>query len=354
MKKKKYITIFLHILFWILVITISYLALSQRVKMFRIGGKTQIIMIRDIFVLYVILMGVPWMAIMGYSNIFWWIPKYLKPPNIIKYVLVISIVFSITLLIEIGISIVVIEHQAKQVLAGNYSLLWAEITLHIIIFIISFSYKLFLDQASDQKIKQRLREEKLATELGFLKAQINPHFLFNTLNNLFSMARKFEDQSVANSIAKLSHLMRYMLYETNVAYISLDKEIDYIQNYIQLQKLRIAEDDDIHINFEIKGETHLKSVPPMLLIPFVENAFKHGISLENKSKIDIYLSVNKDSWSFRVENTVNILSKNNKSDDAHIGLENVKKRLLLLYPNKHTIDIQEVNGVFIAQMHLNT
>jgi len=220
--------------------------------------------------------------------------------------------------------------------------------IFFITFLIFIATALKLMKASIQQrmLVQRIKAKHLQTELDLLKSQINPHFLFNTLNNLFSMARNQKDQSTANGIAKLSHLMRYMIYESNVEAISLNKEIDQINNFIELQKLRFSEDDDINIVFDIEGNIDSKRIPPMLLVPFIENAFKHGISIKNPSSIEINLTVENQKLQFTIKNTVHKLTQMNNNEDSKIGLKNVKRRLELLYPDSHELKIHNDNKNF--------
>jgi hypothetical protein len=205
------------------------------------------------------------------------------------------------------------------------------------------------------KLQLQLHEAKAKqykAELDLLKFQVNPHFFFNTLNNLFSMARKHEDQSTAKGIAKLSHLMRYMIYDCNTDKIELEKEIEQIRNFIELQKLRFSKDDTVKINFNISGNTSQVRITPMLLIPFVENAFKHGVSLKKYSPIDINLFVENSTLLFSVKNNINKLIKGRDDRTSGIGLNNVKKRLQLLYPHKHTLSISDTNDEFEVKLQI--
>jgi len=192
---------------------------------------------------------------------------------------------------------------------------------------------------------QELQEQKTKAELELLKSQVNPHFLFNTLNTLFSMSSMKGDEETAEGISKLSELMRYMIYETKVDKTSLDKEIEHIRNFIELQKLRFSGKDDMEIIFSIKGETKEKVIPPMLLIPFIENAFKFGFSIQQKSIIEIGLKVENEELIFMVKNTIN-KKKVKKDEHSGAGISNVKKRLELLYPDSHKLEIFKDDNYF--------
>ncbi|MCP4725684.1 MAG: hypothetical protein GY863_11640 [bacterium] len=188
---------------------------------------------------------------------------------------------------------------------------------------------------------QEIRSKQTKTELDLLKSQINPHFLFNTLNNLFSMARKDKDSKTADGIAKLAHILRYMLYESNVDETGLDKEIEQINSFIELQKLRFSEDDDIKIDFWIDGPVETVKIPPMLLMPFVENAFKHSISLHAATSVEFHIKISERKLTFSAKNTINRSRQETDNDLPGIGLTNIKRRLELLYPDNHELVISD-------------
>lgn len=190
----------------------------------------------------------------------------------------------------------------------------------------------------DRNSQRDLEQEKLRAELTALKHQVNPHFLFNVLNSLYGLAFRNDDEPTAEGIAKLSLLMRYMLYESNDAEVLLEKEIEYLENYISLQKLRL--DDRTELLFEVKGTVVGKSIAPMLLIPFVENAFKFGISTAKKSFVHIILTISQDALVFETHNSIHEVNIPVEDGIGGIGLENVRKRLELLYPGKYTL----ING----------
>jgi two-component system LytT family sensor kinase len=217
--------------------------------------------------------------------------------------------------------------------------------------LITTSFKVLTDSVKQRFLMQQIEAKQVQTELRLLKAQINPHFLFNTLNNLFGMARK-QDPQTADGISGLSHLMRYMIYESNVEFINLEKEIQQINRLIELQKLRFTQDDDIQINFSIDGEVSKVQIPPMLLIPFVENAFKHGISLVTPSYVRISLNLDKDKLEFSVKNSKHSRFENKEDIGEGIGLKNVSRRLELLYPEKHELAISDGEKEFEVRLVL--
>jgi LytS/YehU family sensor histidine kinase len=219
------------------------------------------------------------------------------------------------------------------------------------IVMIATSLKVVKRSISERFLLQEIKAKQVQTELELLKTQINPHFLFNTLNNLYGMARK-QEKATADGIARLSHLMRYMIYDSKVDRISLDKEINQIKRLIELQKLRFSKEDKIDIDFKIEGRTKSVLIPPMLMIPFVENAFKHGISLKVPSFIHIQLKVEPEILQLSIRNSCHdTLSRKNEFNSG-IGLQNVKRRLELLYPNSHELSTHKTGDVYEVKLVL--
>ena len=221
----------------------------------------------------------------------------------------------------------------------------------LMIFGISTSATITGQWFDNEKQIKEMENQKLQAELAFLKAQVNPHFLFNMLNNIYTLAYKKSD-ATADAVMKLSHLMRYMIYESNVPLISLEKEVEYLQNYIDLQKMRLSK--DIDVIFSIEGEIENKMISPMLLVPFVENAFKHGVSYVGNSPISINIKVKEDNALLvEVENHINRTSKPGKEPDSGIGLQNTRRRLELLYPGKYHLDIKDDNETYKVILLIN-
>ncbi len=196
---------------------------------------------------------------------------------------------------------------------------------------------------------QRLRIEKQEAELNYLKSQTNPHFLFNTLNNIYSLSRDKSDLA-PESIMRLSKILRFMLYEAGGQYIAIEQELKIMDDYIALERLRY--DETLHINFNYDVEDMKQSMPPLLLIPLVENAFKHGVS-ETRSRpfVDIHLSVNKRILNFVVRNSTDGLPADPLVRE-NIGLSNLRRQLQLLYTD-YSLDIQQDESAFTATLKIN-
>ena len=202
----------------------------------------------------------------------------------------------------------------------------------------------------DRQHQRDLEQEKLRAELTALKHQVNPHFLFNVLNSLYGLAFRNDDEPTAEGIAKLSQLMRYMLYESNDREVPLDRELDYLENYISLQKLRLDEKTDLL--FEVKGDIAGRSIAPMLLIPFVENAFKYGISTAKSSFVHIFLETKDKELRFEVKNSIHVIHSPPKEEYGGIGLKNVRKRLELLYPEQYHLETGPEGNMFRVELIL--
>lgn len=196
---------------------------------------------------------------------------------------------------------------------------------------------------------QRLRIEKQQAELNYLKSQTNPHFLFNTLNNIYSLARDKSDLA-PESILRLSKILRFMLYETSGDYIAIEQELKILSDYIALEGLRY--DDSLHINFNYDVEDMKQALPPLLLIPLVENAFKHGVS-ETRTRpfVDIHLSVNKRQLEFVVKNSTDTYFGDGSLKE-NIGLSNLRRQLELLYLD-YNLSAYQTDSVFTATLKIN-
>lgn len=194
---------------------------------------------------------------------------------------------------------------------------------------------------------QQLRIEKQEAELNYLKSQTNPHFLFNTLNNIYSLARDKSDLA-PESILRLSKILRFMLYETNVSYIAIEQELKIMNDYIALERLRY--DETLRVNFNNDIEDMKQSIPPLLLIPLVENAFKHGVS-ETRSQpfVDVHLSVKNRQLIFVVKNSVEAFTESVKEN---IGLSNLRRQLELLYTD-YKLTVEHQNSIFVATLKIN-
>jgi len=207
------------------------------------------------------------------------------------------------------------------------------------------SSQLMLNQ---EKVAAELKSENLDTELKFLRSQINPHFLFNALNNIYSLALSNSAQT-ADYLVKLSDMLRYNIYESVSKRVRLSKEVDYIKNFISLQKLKDQEYDNVKVNLEdFDGDLLIE---PMLLIPFVENSFKHSKIEDEQGWIHLSLSTGSKSLNFEIGNS-KPQSPHRKDTASGVGLENVRRRLRLLYPDRHLLEITDNEESFNVKLNI--
>jgi two-component system LytT family sensor kinase len=221
-----------------------------------------------------------------------------------------------------------------------------------IFFVISTStaFQLIVDKMKMERQSSARENENLKTELSLLRSQVSPHFMFNVLNNMVSLARKQSDV-LEPSLIKLSSLMRYMLYEADEDKVPLEKETEYLQSYIDLQQQRFGK--NVIINVSLDAPENQYDIEPMLLIPFVENAFKHGTGLISHAQIDINLHTAADKLFFSVQNKFNKTSEEIKDKTSGIGLSNVKRRLNLLYGDDYVLQINKKDDWFVVSLQLN-
>ncbi|MDX2360887.1 MAG: histidine kinase [Crocinitomicaceae bacterium] len=215
-------------------------------------------------------------------------------------------------------------------------------------FLYAIALHLSVDWYFKWKNQQKLEEENTQIKLSMLKAQINPHFLFNVLNNIHSLAHKDADKT-ADSIIKLSEIMRYMLYESEQEKVTLEKEIDHIYSYLNLQKLRLIEQESV--SFKVQGKTDGISIAPLIFIAFVENAFKHG-QKNVKNAIEISINVEGNRLYFQCSNLIRKMSETEERSEGKIGLKNIKRRLELLYENNYTLNIKQDNERFEVELEI--
>lgn len=214
---------------------------------------------------------------------------------------------------------------------------------------LSLGLRVLERQSKIEKMQEEMEKAKLNAELALLKNQISPHFFFNTLNNIYSLIGINTEDS-QSAVLKLSKLMRYLLYESEEGKTKLSNEIEFMNNYIDLMKLRMSEKVNLSVSFPDNYED--RNIPPLLFIPFIENSFKHGLSYRENSFINVDMQVKGDSIVFRCSNSVPGVSKNGTS--GGIGLENIRKRLNLLFPGSHKLSITRSEKQFDVYLEINT
>jgi LytS/YehU family sensor histidine kinase len=229
----------------------------------------------------------------------------------------------------------------------------AFLDFNIVLFILdtaaSLAYRTIADKFQEENLEKERQKENMKTELSFLRSQISPHFMFNVLNNIVALVR-LKSEKLEPTIFKLSALMRYMLYQSDEKKVPLKREVEYLQSYIDLQQLRFG--DKVTVNVEIDVPDGQLEIEPMLLIPFVENAFKHGTTYIASPQIDMELTVRNRQLYFLISNKYSNNTDETKDETSGIGLANVKRRLKLLYGTDHEMMILEKDGWFSVSLQL--
>jgi hypothetical protein len=217
----------------------------------------------------------------------------------------------------------------------------------LLVYFASISIKVMLKFKDDETKEEYIHKERISTELSYLKQQVNPHFLFNTLNNIYSLSIK-NPEITPEAILKVSSILRYTLYKSDKTLALLREEIDIINAYLELQNMRFK--DKLPLKYSIEGEVEEYKVEPFIMLPLVENAIKFGMAGLNESFIIISITIKSDKIKFFISNKINLI----ESDYEHsgIGIKNIKRRLDLVYPNSHEFKITEENGTFSVLLEL--
>ena len=334
---KKYQAVIIHLLVWAFVFSLPYIFSLQWE-----GDRPPTEFARKILVLNIV-MNLFWVTTF-YLNTQFLIPRILYRRNIMVYLVVnVGLLAGILLINRLVFEALLFE--------ASYSIskaLWHNALPFLFFVLIAVAFRSANDRLKLEREAKERESENLKTELSFLRSQISPHFLFNVLNNIVALVR-LKSEELEPTILKLSSLMQYMLYETDEDKALLKSEVDYLRNYIDLQKLRFGK--RLNVNFDVDLMEDWHTIEPMLLIPFVENAFKHGTGMLEDPLIDISLQALDNRLIFTVKNRY--LDEDKAKDKVSgIGLTNVKRRLRLLYGNNHELKIDKSNGWFSVTLKL--
>jgi hypothetical protein len=235
---------------------------------------------------------------------------------------------------ELPVYFTFFEYMLKTVVTGTF------------VSLLSYGWGLTANWFKGEKLRKELETQRIHAELSFLRMQMNPHFLFNSLNSIYSLSLKKSDDT-PEAVLKLSELMRYLLYENEDAdhKVGLAKEIEYLENYIRFQQIRFK--DRLFIDFLIEGDITGKRIVPLLLVPFVENGFKHGVLTDTNYPLQVVLVVQGERLILQVKNKKSL---DNKDFTGGVGLDNVKRRLMLLYPGKHQLTISDGREFYQSEL----
>ena len=284
-----------------------------------------------------------WMGVF-YFNALVLVPRFFYAKKYVLYIA--SVVLSFVVIILLHTTLII------PIIFGRQTFFLRSLQRNLVPFlftvIASAAYEIIYDKFKADATAATLQKENLKTELSFLRSQVSPHFLFNVLNNIVAMVR-LKSEELEPTVLKLSSLLQYMLYESSDEKVLLKNEVDCLHDYIDLQKLRFSSQLQLNMQFDV-GDGW-QSIEPMLLIPFVENAFKHGNVFDEVPEITIKLLAEENTLHFQVKNKYVALDKA-KDKTSGIGLTNVKRRLQLLYPNRHELLIEDKNGFYDVHLKL--
>jgi two-component system, LytTR family, sensor kinase len=336
--RKKWVGISMHILIWLIVFLIPYI-FSANLE----GGHQQDDADRRQFLYLNTGMTCFWVMVF-YFNAGVLFPQLVYKRKIGVYILALAGLLCIVVLLDRFFFFLFIDHRVFSI----FHSIGQNFIPFLFTLAVSAAYKAISDKTKDDLLVREKQSENLKTELSFLRSQISPHFLFNVLNNIVALVR-IKSNELEPTVLKLSSLMHYMLYETDEEKVVLKSEVEYLKNYLDLQKQRFGPELSLKLDFDVQEDWHI--IEPMLLIPFVENAFKHGNGQLTHPDLEIHLKVNASQLDFIVKNRFEE-STSIKDKTPGIGLLNVKRRLELLYPRKHKLIIDKNGSWFTINLHL--
>lgn len=334
-----------HIIFWCLYFIFNTLRWGSYFNDYSYSIKTNLI-------------GFPIHMTLCYLNIYIFMPKFVFKRKYITFVVLLLASLFVMLLVKFNLTYYLVSEnvwpegtEPISNLTLNYSIDMMIGELYVITFVTAI--KITMDWLKEHKRLTDLEKLQLETELLFLRSQISPHFFFNTLNNIYALSLE-NSKKTPKIIIKLSELMRYLLYETKKKKQSLEKEIICIQNYLDLERIRF--DEKLEVNMTISGDIKNKKIAPILLLSFIENAFKHGANKNiGKIRIDIDFNIIEDFLYFRIANPIPTITKFEQqlNTTSGIGLQNVKKRLALGYKSdEYNLEIKNLDQLFVVELKI--
>lgn len=343
MKKKdnRNINILIHLIFWVLMLHLLFDISGLYYSFLELFDKEEQRM-DEAFLL------MPIMIALFYWNSDFLVAKFFNKKSWWKYLLSIVISFALSLFIGF-ILFEIIDSNGYQIneVDDHFDFLDNLFLLNILVIGISASLgisKIALQNAAQKKEAEHKQKE---AELKYLTTQVNPHFLFNTLNTLYALAAEEDASQTTEAILKLSEIMRYPLKEGAEKRVLLTKEIKFLEDYIELQKLRLGETYPVH--FDVKGILENNQIAPLLFIPFVENAFKYGVSQRERNPIKIALNYQNGVLHFYCKNSI---VQNMQVESNELGIENVRERLMLLYEKTHQLEIKREKNQFVVDLKI--
>ncbi len=342
---KKSIVLLLHVGFWMCYLTLFFIMLG--VYFYGEETNTKFEYYFEILFQFIIIPSV----ISFYAFYFYLFPKYLQQKKFLSTI-------AIGVLIAIGVSFVgalglYLRNDPQMDTVCNDEAIVGPILFVILVILIAGVVALvirgFITWFEEMKWKEELQQKNHEMEMALVKAQLDPHFLFNTINNIDVLILK-NAKEASNYLNKLSEIMRFMLFETKTEEILLSKEIRYIEEYIALQRIRTA--NASYVNFQINGEAQQKKIAPMVFIPFIENAFKHTTNKKLDNAINIHIDIEKEKVQLLCENKFDPHRKPQDGDNG-LGNELIQKRLHLIYPQQHQLELVRQDDLYSVQLTIN-
>lgn len=329
--------LFWHIFFWLSIIMVCVFIVRSDEKM----------SIEDMLVIFALFPAIN--LTLFYLNYLVLMPQFLDKKRYgIYFLIIVALVISYAFC-KYGVALI-FKHYALMGTDGRLLSLLnffvRSIIGSLLYLFLSVILKFTVDWFLNERIQRDLENQRLSAELAFLRSQINPHFLFNSLNSIYSLAYQ-KSETTPEAILKLSEIMRYMLYECNDNKVDLDKELQYLQNYIDLQKIRFG--SNAYIDFKIDGNVDNKQIVPLMLIAFIENAFKHGVANNPLTPIRLLIDIEAGHLHFYIQNKKHA---NNRDEVGGIGLNNVRRRLNLLYAGKYNLNIRDEIDTYTVELSL--
>ncbi len=344
--QRKWVRILSHVAFWIFIVSFFTFVLGIR----KGEGYLKIT--------HVLLGTLPIDIGFTYFILYLLIPRYLLVRKYVKFFLLLTFSFSVVVVIEWTINYYLmypwVYEDWEKWKASMHYLSGDAFSLYIsigFVVLLASAIKLVKQWFESQQSKADLEIQNRKSELALLRSQVNPHFLFNTLNNIDALIRK-DPEKASDSVMKLSAIMRYFIYEADTDKVPLQKEVDYLESFIELQRLRYT--NDRFIEYRRNGSLEGILIAPMLFVPFVENAFKHGTRRNLSPGISITLDILPGKVRLEVWNYFEGEGNGNNHIGPGIGLTNVERRLKLLYPEKHRLEIEKRENRFIISLEIDT
>ena len=330
----KWVKTVTHILMWVIVFSLPYILYKTSDR----PPRTLTDADKAGFLYVNLLSNIFWVGLF-YLNAFILVPRLIYKKEFLRYASVVMLCYFAVMALHAAL----LQLFVADLHPSFFRSTWFNSGTFLLSLATSTAWQMWSDRVKADKLALQTQQENLKTELSFLRSQISPHFVFNVLNNIVALVR-LKSQDLEPTVMKLSSLMQYMLYETNEEKVSVKTEAEYLQSYIDLQQQRFG--NKVKITTAIRLSDDWAEIEPMLLIPFVENAFKHGVGMMEHPQIDIDLLEHENILIFSVRNRYNPASTETKDKTAGIGLANVTRRLNLLYGNGHELKILKENNWF--------